>query len=113
MDGKQKLFHKNRKLVLRFLKETGMLKCWEDYLKSDERYKSKIWYEYIDPIDIIGSTYFTSFLKHHKGIKISHSFYIYFLLFLGRGPYQELGQSTTYRADAIKDFPNLETLIDG
>lgn len=60
---------KNKKVVLRFLKELGLLNVWKKYVKKHRN--TNEWYkkEYTD--SIIGDTSFTSFLKKEYGVTIN------------------------------------------
>lgn len=67
----------NKRIVLRFLKETNLLPYWKEYLdssmhKNRDKYDSKIhWADKKDIVDIFGETKFTKFLEQ-KGIRFKH-----------------------------------------
>lgn len=65
----KKIFNVNRKhmrIVLRFLKETGLLPLWQEYfylqVKTGQRFTAKHWSdtEYVD--HVLGNTSFTQFI---------------------------------------------------
>ena len=64
----------NKRIVLRFLKETNLLPYWMEYLdssmhKNRDKYNSKIhWADTKHIVDVFGETKFTDFLKQ-KGIR--------------------------------------------
>ena len=59
-----------KKIATRFLKEAGLLNIWKEYLKHNERFQKKCWYEgcYIE--DIFGSVAFTSFIEQKINKKL-------------------------------------------
>lgn len=72
----EKRFEENKKICLRFLKETGLLKAWKDYLCCENIYfKNEInlnnWYK-LDyyACRAFGRSRFTEFLKTIKRKKI-------------------------------------------
>ena len=87
----KKIFNVNRKhmrIVLRFLKETGLLPLWQEYfylqVKTGQRFTAKHWsdVEYVD--HVLGNTSFTQFVvdrlskrdgvTYDDGVPIYHRF---------------------------------------
>ena len=63
-----KVNRKNMRIVLRFLKETGLLPLWQEYfylqVKIGQRFTAKHWSDerYVD--QVLGNTTFTVFVAH-------------------------------------------------
>lgn len=85
----KKIFKVNRKhmrIVLRFLKETGLLPLWQEYvyqqIKSGQRFTVKHWSDvrYVD--HVLGNTTFTQFvadrLSKRDGVTYDMGFPIYY-----------------------------------
>lgn len=108
-------YEKNRKLALRFLKETGLLNKWKEYLKSV--YPTKChWYNYIMPYNIFGTTTFTQFLAEHKKMIFRTSITMHFLAYLTffHGYHHDIIHVRKGELnDLLHDFPNLKNIIDG
>ena len=79
----KKIFKVNRKhmrIVLRFLKETGLLPLWQEYfylqVKTGQRFTAKHWSdtEYVD--HVLGNTSFTQFIVERLYKRDSMAYYI-------------------------------------
>ena len=79
----KKIFNVNRKhmrIVLRFLKETGLLPLWQEYfylqVKTGQRFTAKHWSdtEYVD--HVLGNTSFTQFIVERLYKRDSMAYYI-------------------------------------
>ena len=85
----KKIFKVNRKymrIVLRFLKETGLLPLWQEYfylqVKTGQRFTAKHWSdtEYVD--HVLGNTSFTQFIVERLYKRDSMTYYIGFPIYI-------------------------------
>lgn len=85
----KKIFKVNRKymrIVLRFLKETGLLPLWQEYfylqVKIGRRFTEKHWSdtEYVD--HVLGNTSFTKFIVERLYKRDSMTYYIGFPIYI-------------------------------
>ena len=85
----KKIFNVNRKhmrIVLRFLKETGLLPLWKEYfylqVKTSQRFTAKHWSdaEYVD--HVLGNTSFTQFIVERLYKRDSMTYYIGFPIYI-------------------------------
>lgn len=85
----KKIFKVNRKhmrIVLRFLKETGLLPLWQEYfylqVKTGQRFTAKHWsdVEYVD--HVLGNTSFTQFIVERLNKRDSMTYNIGFPIYI-------------------------------
>ena len=104
-----------KKVALRFLKETGLLSVWMQYVKTKEykkklkMYSSETWYDKLYAEDIFGETQFSSFVRG-KGIPLQYNFYHYFNRFLVEF-YPEIARDYSSVNDYDKEFSLCVSLI--
>jgi len=63
---------KDKKIALRFFKETGFFNAWKLYTKTNN--KAKTWSKVENITDMFIDTYFGYFLKKQYGIKLESQF---------------------------------------
>ena len=74
------------RIVLRFLKETGLLPLWKEYfylqVKTGQRFTAKHWsdVEYVD--HVLGNTSFTQFIVERLYKRDSMTYYIGFPIYI-------------------------------
>jgi hypothetical protein len=72
-------YAENKKIALRFLKETGLLPYWLEYLQTDDAIKRGInsnnWYKIMCPDSIFGKTNFTNWIRRKYGIEFPYNSY--------------------------------------
>lgn len=76
LEEREEIYKKNKKIVLRFLKDVGLYKAWKDYLythRDRPEYMSENWYKKIFTDSILGRTSFSSFLRSRYGIILCSS----------------------------------------
>lgn len=75
-EEREEIYKKNKKIVIRFLKDIGLYKAWKDYLYTHRGRQECIgenWYKMVFTDSILGRTSFSSFLRSRYGIRLYSS----------------------------------------
>ena len=75
MNHRNEQYEISKKIVIRFLKEMGLLNAWKQYLRSNlvDDYKRRTIYDNEYPDKILGNSRITYFLKKNYNFKIESS----------------------------------------
>lgn len=81
MTNEKKRYILFKKIATRFLKETGLLEIWKEYLKHDEFFRKNCWYEKYYIEEIFGKTIFTGFIEKKINKRLPFSVYSIFITY--------------------------------